>query len=1770
MKRILLLTYCLAAFITTKSQNISYTCPKDTVLGCNTTCFTLTAQFPDIHSLGDTYTFQNLTTASACRPYASPDLPGNPIVINIDDKYSATPISLNFNFPFFGTLYNQLLVSTNGTITFDVSLADGFSDYGILNSNGFLSATTGTPEDLPSTLFDGALIMGPFHDINPAANTSPTRQIKYDIIGTAPNRKFVFSFYKVPLFNCTASFENTHQIILFESTGIVEVDIIDKEICTTWNEGRAMVGMQDITKTKSIMAPGRKASDAPWGSIGMNEVWRFIPSAGATLYRKVELLNSAGVVVATGDTTRVDANTFATSFANVCPPSGTSVYVVKTSYVKIDDPTVTIFSLDTVNVTRQPTLPLTATTTPSTCGLSTGTITVSVGAGGVAPYQYSINGGALQASNVFTGLAAGTYTVFAQDAGGCNNTISVTVSNIGTLPSTNTTTGTSCPGLNNGTVTVTPTAGTAPYTYVLDGGTSQASNAYTGLVSGPHIIVFTDANLCTGTVNFAITAGTAITSTSSTTSTTCPGVNNGAVTITPTSGTAPYTYSIDGGAFQASNTFTGLTPGAHTINIRDAIGCTGIRNITIFTGSSITSTTALTQATCSVASNGSATINPSSGTAPYTYSIDGGASQASNIFTGLTPGSHTVTIKDVNNCSGTKTFTITTGAGVSGSVTTASTSCPGVNNGTITATGSNGTAPYTYSLDGGAFQVSNVFTGVSAASHTVTFKDASGCTGTAPATVAAGTAIAGSATSTGASCPSVNNGTITATPTSGTAPYTYSLDAGAFQASATFTGVAAGSHTVTYKDANGCTGTATVTVTAGPAITGTSTSTGTSCPSVNDGTVTVTPTTGTAPYTYSIDGGASQPGNIFTGLAAGSHTATFTDATGCSGTTTVSVSTGAALTGTSTSTGTSCPAVNNGTVTVTPTTGTAPYTYSIDGGASQPGNIFTGLAAGSHTATFTDAIGCSGTTTVTVATGAVITGTATSTGTSCPTVSNGTVTVGAITGTAPYQYSIDGGALQASNIFTGLASGAHIVGFTDAVGCSGTTTVTVATGAVITGSGTSTGTSCPTVSDGTITVTPATGTAPYSYSIDGLPSQASNIFTNVAAGTHIMTFTDVLGCTGTTQVTVNQGVSLIASTITTGTSCPTVNNGTMNVIPSTGIAPYSYSIDGGPAQPGALFSNLAPGPHTVTFTDVQGCSGTVTGTVAMGASLTSTISAVNPVCANINDGSITVTPTSGVAPYQYSLNGGAPQPSATFSNLAPGAYTITFTDAIGCSGTNTRVLTSNPAINLTFTRTVPVCNGDANGTINIVASGGVAPYQYALSPFATYQSSGTFTGLTANTYIFEVKDNVGCTKQITVVLTEPLLLTASATSTSGSCNGNDGTITITAAGGTPAYQYSVDNGVTYQATNNFVVSGGNYPDIRVKDSKGCIANAATNVILIDTMYINLGPDSVICEGQSVRFEPRTNPQTNIFKWRTIPDPIRVNTLDYDSIKNATATPSDTTTYILNAKWGVCPAREDTITVLVKRRPIPDAGPTAYVCHDNKVTTLNGSASNLSGTVNYEWTDTTHLETPHTNITVARPDTTEDFILTVTDNYGCNFIEKDTVRVYVQPPVPAFAGNDTIAIRGTPHQMLASGGVNYEWTPSTPLNLSTIANPLATLFNDQRFVVKVTDIGGCIGYDSVYVQIYDGPAYYVPNTFSPNGDGINDVFRAIPVGISYTEWFRVFNRFGELVFETNKWLKGWDGTYLGKKQSPGVYVWIVKGMDKNGRKVEMKGTVMIIQ
>jgi gliding motility-associated-like protein len=485
-----------------KAQNFSFACARDTVItNCSISCITLKSKIPDIRSSSATYVVNPLSATSGCfANYVNPGAPGSPTNLTVDDRYSAV-IPLPFTFPFFGTNYNSLVASTNGYVSFDASLAAAFSHYGILNGGGYLSASTGSPADLPNTLYDRALIMGPYHDIDPAYTTSPTRQIKYDVVGTAPHRRWILSFYKVPLFNCSAQIENTHQIVLYEGLGIVEVFINSKEICTTWNQGRAMVGMQDYNRTSGIMAPGRAASNAPWGSINMNESWRFVPATGPTLYRKVELFDLSGNLVATGDTTSIGNNTFEVNFLNVCP-SSTTTYVIRSTYQQYNNPGQFEIGSDTIRVVRSASISNSTAKTDVACnGGNTGSIVLVASGGSGGPYQYSINGGTtFQPSGTFNNLIAGTYNVRIKDAGACVKDTVINITQPTAIAASATSTNATCSATPNGTITVTASGGTAPLTYSINGTTFQASNIFT-VFDGTYTISVKDNNGCIKIIN---------------------------------------------------------------------------------------------------------------------------------------------------------------------------------------------------------------------------------------------------------------------------------------------------------------------------------------------------------------------------------------------------------------------------------------------------------------------------------------------------------------------------------------------------------------------------------------------------------------------------------------------------------------------------------------------------------------------------------------------------------------------------------------------------------------------------------------------------------------------------------------------------------------------------------------------------------------------------------------------------------------------------------------------------------------------------------------------------------------------------------------------------------------------------------------------------------------------------------------------------------------------------------------------------------------------
>ncbi len=521
------------------------------------------------------------------------------------------------------------------------------------------------------------------------------------------------------------------------------------------------------------------------------------------------------------------------------------------------------------------------------------------------------------------------------------------------------------------------------------------------------------------------------------------------------------------------------------------------------------------------------------------------------------------------------------------------------------------------------------------------------------------------------------------------------------------------------------------------------------------------------------------------------------------------------------------------------------------------------------------------------------------------------------------------------------------------------------------------------------------------------------------------------------------------------------------------------------------------------------------------------------------------------------------QPEDSMSYTVRAFYQKCDDPAVETEGSDTMIVykTLNPIVTKVDSAR---CNG-GQGTITITDP--VGPnIEYSIDGGATWQLSPVFNVLAGNYTVNARVVASLCGGSTTALVEEPTPVTASAVITDVSCANNDGTIDITAGGGNPGYEYSIDNGANYQSSNQFLnLPVGNYNNIKVRDAYGCVTTTSATTLLNDTMRLDLGPDSTICFGSTITLIPQTNALTDTFKWTP------AATLDFDTVRNPVATPTDTTKYYLTAKWGVC-QRNDSVTINVLHKPVPNAGNDTVICAKTTAT-LKGTASNLSGTVNYSWAPAATLATPNAATTLANPDSTQQYFLTVTDNYSCNFSVTDSMWVIYMPSINAFAGNDTNAIRNRPHQLMATGGgagASFNWSPAGPLNNPFIANPLAILSNDTYFSVLVTDSIGCSETDYVFVKAYEGPTYYLPNTFTPNGDGLNDIFRPIPVGIRSTDYFRVFNRFGQLMYQTKEWMQGWDGTQKGKQALAGTYVWMIKGIDKNGAVVEMRGTVILMR
>jgi gliding motility-associated-like protein len=352
-------------------------------------------------------------------------------------------------------------------------------------------------------------------------------------------------------------------------------------------------------------------------------------------------------------------------------------------------------------------------------------------------------------------------------------------------------------------------------------------------------------------------------------------------------------------------------------------------------------------------------------------------------------------------------------------------------------------------------------------------------------------------------------------------------------------------------------------------------------------------------------------------------------------------------------------------------------------------------------------------------------------------------------------------------------------------------------------------------------------------------------------------------------------------------------------------------------------------------------------------------------------------------------------------------------------------------------------------------------------------------------------------------------------------------------------------------TSNFIVQ---------LNDNGCINLDTVRVRVVNFVSLAAMPDTVICATDSIRLTGQSNGLH--YTWTpvaTIAQPTRLTT---------NALPVTNTTYHIRATIDHCIADDDVNVILVPY-PFANAGPDTTICFN--------SAAQLHAIVvgsTFTWSPSNTLSNANSLNPVATPFGTTKYILTARDTLGCPKPKSDTVVVNVLPKINPFAGNDTAVVVGQPLQFNATGGISYEWSPSTGLNHTNIHNPLAFYdgsFDSIIYKVIISNEQGCADSDYIKVVIFKtNPSIFVPTAFTPNSDGKNDVFRPIAVGISKFEYFRVFNRWGQLVFETKISGRGWDGKIGGKEQGSNTYVWVVKGTDWTGKQVFEKGTVTLIR
>ena len=702
---------------------------------------------------------------------------------------------------------------------------------------------------------------------------------------------------------------------------------------------------------------------------------------------------------------------------------------------------------------------------------------------------------------------------------------------------------------------------------------------------------------------------------------------------------------------------------------------------------------------------------------------------------------------------------------------------------------------------------------------------------------------------------------------------------------------------------------------------------------------------------------------------------------------------------------------------------------------------------------------------------------------------------------------------------------------------------------------------CYNSSNGSITVSASGGLGTLTYSVNSGAYTSSMILNGLTAGVNTIHVKDTSGCIRDSVVLLAAPTAIVPSAIVKASACDTVNNGKVTLFASGATPGYTFALGTASFSSNNIFPSLGAGTYTFHIKDTNGCTKDTSITVTDSTHISSNVNINNPLCYDQASGIVTIIPNNGTAPYQYAM-GNAPFGSTnTFQNITAGTYTLHIKDAIGCVNDTTISVTQPaliiPAVNIF----VPTCYGASNASFTVIAAGGTPPYQYAVD-LGTFSANNTFSSFNAGTYTIHIRDAHSCLHDTTISITQPSKVAINTISiTSPLCYGDtNGIVVVTASGGSPAYSFSYDTH-TFTSVNSFIHLSAGLHIIYVKDSYGCLADS--NIIIIQPIQVHLTATTIIapgCQGG--------NTGEIIFTGTggTLPYQYSNDNMHFSSsdIFQHLAIGTDTF-YVIDAHN----CKYDTAISLIIAPPIIMDSVivtplTCYAYTDAAISIYTHGGTlpfqySLNGNTPVSSSTFTGLPAGHYGITIT------DFTqCSISDSI--TITEPDTMQLSIHSEAndcDGFMNISTVSVD-------VKGGkfpYTYLWSTVPASTNDTIMNVI-----NGDYTIWVKDATGCSDSTTVTINYDNCCSVEVPNAFTPNHDGKNDVFRILYQGNMILKSFAIYDRFGQIMFQTTDKTHGWDGTFNGTLQDIGTYYYHIKVICGNaeGKLHQYKGDVTLIR